>query len=63
MHILGEIPFVKPQNHTETTDKWLKMMKNEIDTYLFLVDLLNSFSTGKPKKQKQKSLSLIFHCF
>ena len=43
MHILGKIPFVKPQNHTETTDKWLKMMKNEIETYLFLVDLLNSF--------------------
>jgi len=29
MQFFGEIPFVKPQNDTETTDKWLKTMKNE----------------------------------
>ena len=29
MHIFGEIPFLKPQNDTETVDKRSKMMKNE----------------------------------
>ena len=29
MQILGEIPFVKPQNDTYTTNKRLKKMKNE----------------------------------
>ena len=29
MQIFGEIPFVKPQNDTQTTDKRLKTMKNE----------------------------------
>jgi len=29
MHIFGEIPFVKPQNDTETTDKQSKTIKNE----------------------------------
>ena len=28
MHIFGEIPFVKLQNNTETTDKRLETMKN-----------------------------------
>ena len=28
MHIFGEIPFVKLQNNTETTDKRLQTMKN-----------------------------------
>ena len=28
MQIFGEIPFVKPQNDTETTNKQLKTMKN-----------------------------------
>ena len=36
----GQIPFVKPQNNTYTTDKQLKMMKNERETYLFLVEML-----------------------
>ena len=29
MHIFGEIPFIKPQNDTYTTDKQSKTMKNE----------------------------------
>ena len=29
MQIFGEIPFIKPQNDTQTTDKRLKTMKNE----------------------------------
>ena len=29
MQIFGEIPFVEPQNDTQTTDKRSKMMKNE----------------------------------
>ena len=29
MQIFGEIPFIKPQNDTETTDKRSKTMKNE----------------------------------
>ena len=28
MQILGEIPFIKPQNNTETTDEHTKTMKN-----------------------------------
>ena len=33
-------PFVKPQKDTLTTVKWLKTMKNESETYPFLVELL-----------------------
>ena len=29
MQIFGDIPFIKPQNDTKTTDKRLKTMKNE----------------------------------
>ena len=42
MQIFGEIPFVKPQNYAYTTDKWLKMMKNEREkTYIVLVEFLS----------------------
>ena len=41
MLIFGEIPFVKPQNDTKTTVKRLEMIKNESETYLFLVELLS----------------------
>ena len=42
MHIFREIPFVKPQNDTETTDKRLKTMKNQREkkSYLALVECL-----------------------
>ena len=29
MQIFREIPFIMPQNDTQTTDKWSKTMKNE----------------------------------
>ena len=29
MHIFGEIPFVKPQNDAQTTDKRLKTTKSD----------------------------------
>ena len=35
MQIFGEIPFIKPQNDTETTDKRLKTMKNEWKMRIF----------------------------
>ena len=35
MHIFGEIPFIKPQNDTKTTDKRLKTMKNERKRLIF----------------------------
>ena len=43
MQIFREIPFVKPQNDTSATDKWLKTMKNERErkTYLVLVEFLS----------------------
>ena len=42
MHIFGEIPFVKPQNDTQTTDKRLKMMKNEREKGLVWLSFLFS---------------------
>ena len=46
MQIFRVIPFIKLQNDTETTVKWWKTMKNEMEsyTYLFLVELCWPFS-------------------
>ena len=40
MQIFGEIPFVKPQNNTLTTEKRLKMTNERKKTYLVLVKFL-----------------------
>ena len=37
MQSFGEIPFIKPQNATSATDKWLKTMKKGIYFFLNLV--------------------------
>ena len=36
MQIFMQIPFIKPQNDTYTTDKWSKTMKNETKFIYFL---------------------------
>ena len=45
MQICWEKTLVKPQNDTLTAVKWLKKMKNEKETYPFLVDLLSHVLT------------------
>ena len=40
MQILGEIPFIKPQNDTQTTEKRFKTMQNERKRHLVLDEFL-----------------------
>ena len=40
MHIFGEMPFIKPQNDTQTSDKRFKTMRNERQTYVVLAEHL-----------------------
>ena len=68
MHISGEIPFVKPQNDTKSTDKRLKTMKNEREKrilYFVLVEFLSPVtSVWKIKRSSKHSTSvyLLFKC-
>ena len=45
VQIFREIPFFRPQNDTERTVKWLKIMTNDMRgevTYLFVVDVFST---------------------
>ena len=58
MHIFGEIPLIKPQNGTSTTDKQLKMMKNERKRLILF--WLSFYSLFGLLHKKQKSLWFTF---
>ena len=46
MQSFGEIPFIKPQKETLTTDKLLKMMKNEKNKIYLVLSFCSLFKTS-----------------
>ena len=58
MQSFGEIPFIKPQNATSATDKWLKTMKNE--RFFFIILFWLSFCRLFSHSQHTLSSSSLF---
>ena len=59
MHIFGEIPFIKPENDTSTTDKRLKTMKNEREQNRIFFWLSFCCFSNKQQKLNKNKVSLL----